>query len=364
MKPQRHASQIAQSKPDHDSEARGWIVVTTINPPTPAVRRLADLRALGWSIVVVGDSKTPTDWQLEGVHYLSLADQAELFGKLSERIPLAHYSRKNLGYLYALEHGADHILETDDDNDPYPGFSGGISRTVRGRLLRKDGWVNVYRHFTEAHIWPRGLPLSEIWETGTIVGTRTVDCLVQQYLADEDPDVDAIYRLVIRRPCTFDPSAPPLILEPECRSPFNSQNTLFFREAFPLLYLPSHVSFRITDIWRSLVAQEVLWSHGHQVAFHTATVAQRRNAHELMDDFRQEIDGYTRNAELAQILSRFRHSRARGLNMSQTARAMWEELIGSDVIPDSERDILDSWFEYVDEAEGKRASSEAQLSAE
>ena len=30
-------------------------------------------------------------------------------------------------------------------------------------------------------------------------------------------------------------------------SPFNSQNTLFTRAVFPLLYLPTYVTFRFTD---------------------------------------------------------------------------------------------------------------------
>ena len=39
---------------------RKWIVVTTIQGPTPQIRKLAKLS--GWRMVVVGDSKTPADW--------------------------------------------------------------------------------------------------------------------------------------------------------------------------------------------------------------------------------------------------------------------------------------------------------------
>jgi hypothetical protein len=33
----------------------------------------------------------------------------------------------------------------------------------------------------------------------------------------------------------------------------------------PLLYLPSHCCFRMTDIWRSFIAQRCLWELGHWV---------------------------------------------------------------------------------------------------
>ena len=39
-------------------------------------------------------------------------------------------------------------------------------------------------------------------------------------------------------------------------SPFNSQNTIWFKEIFPLLYLPVSCSMRATDIIRGLVARE------------------------------------------------------------------------------------------------------------
>src|SRR5579872_5535151 len=138
--------------------------------------------------------------------------------------------------------------------------------------------VNIYRHFTnDIGIWPRGLPLDALQETGSIgplLAPRT--CPIQQYLADNDPDVDAIYRLTRQTPLYFDREAEPVVLASETWTPFNSQNTLFYRDAFPLLYLPCHVSFRMTDIWRSFVALAALHRHGLGLAFHPPTVEQLR----------------------------------------------------------------------------------------
>ena len=38
-----------------------WIVITTINPPTPDVKKLATIP--GWKVVVVGDTKSPQNWR-------------------------------------------------------------------------------------------------------------------------------------------------------------------------------------------------------------------------------------------------------------------------------------------------------------
>jgi hypothetical protein len=325
----------------------GWIVVTTINPPTRAVEKIAELCRRGWSAVVVGDLKSPADWHCDGITYLDVAAQQRLFGPLADLVPYRHYGRKNLGYLYALRHGARLILETDDDNIPYDSFGTGIHPSVEGRLLSGPGWVNVYKHFTTAAIWPRGLPLDALDQAGTVHAlTAPRHCPVQQYLADNDPDVDAIYRLTRKESVFFDRDAAPVVLDGRTWSPFNSQNTVFFQEAFPLLYLPCHVSFRLTDIWRSFVAQAALVHHGYALAFHPATVEQVRNAHDLMRDFADEVVGYLRNREIMEILERLLVSPPqRGEGLQDTAFAMWRLLVTEGVVPAEELPILEAWFE-------------------
>ena len=69
-------------------------------------------------------------------------------------------------------------------------------------------------------------------------------------LANKDPDVDAIFRLLFKGEYSFDEKKP-IILNEDAWTPLNSQNTVFYKKCFPLLYLPCHVSFRMTDIWRS-----------------------------------------------------------------------------------------------------------------
>ena len=70
----------------------------------------------------MGDDKSPADWHLEGVVFLSVADQLALpFIGFARLVPQRNYARKAVGYLYALQHGAKLIYESDDDNAPKPG---------------------------------------------------------------------------------------------------------------------------------------------------------------------------------------------------------------------------------------------------
>jgi hypothetical protein len=70
----------------------------------------------GWKVVIVGDKKTPSDWNYTNCVYLSIEKQKNLGYRIHDLVPYGHYGRKNFGYLYAIQHGARVIYETDDDN--------------------------------------------------------------------------------------------------------------------------------------------------------------------------------------------------------------------------------------------------------
>ena len=50
-------------------------------------------------------------------------------------------------------------------------------------------------------------------------------------------------------------------------SPFNSQNTIWFKAIFPLLYLPVTCNMRCTDIWRGLIALNILQNDNKKILF-------------------------------------------------------------------------------------------------
>src|SRR5215218_1610013 len=139
------------------------LIVTSIASPNHVLRALAEgCRERGHRFIVVGDVPSPRDFRLEGCDFYGLEEQYETGLRSARLCPTRHYARKNLGYLLAIRDGARVIVETDDDNIPREEFWDDRRRRQSVPVVKTDGWVNVYRYFTDANIWPRGLPLDEV----------------------------------------------------------------------------------------------------------------------------------------------------------------------------------------------------------
>ncbi len=328
------------------------LVVTSIAGPSDGLRGLA-AGALehGVPFVLIGDEASPRSVRLEGCEFYGLEAQRALGFELAAVCPTRHYARKNIGYLVAMARGAEAIVETDDDTVAYPSFWEPRARSRDALLAATSPFVNVYRYFTGVPVWPRGLPLdavqSEAPPRASLSACRR-DFPIQQGLVDDDPDVDAIYRLVLGTPFRFD-RGPGIALEAGSFCPFNSQNTTWFAESFPLLYLPAHCSFRMTDIWRSFVAQRVAWANGWSLLFHEATVRQERNSHDLMRDFRDEVAGYVGNRDLCERLAAL--DLRPGLeHVGEGLRRCYETLVEGGFLPARELPLVDAWLEGVSDA--------------
>jgi hypothetical protein len=325
------------------------LALTTINGPIEPLQRLAGAAAArGIRFIIAGDTKSPPDFRLEGCEYLSIDEQVRRFPELCAVLPTRHYARKNTAYLAAMKQGAELIQETDDDNLPYDSFFDRVPESLAVQAIESASpWYNVYREYDGTGSWPRGFPL-EYTQAAQAAKSRIqtgVRGFILQGLADENPDVDAVYRLTRPLPLSFR-QGPPCMLMPGAWCPFNSQNTIFRRRAFPLLYLPSFCSFRMTDIWRSFVAQRCLWEWGEGVVFHAATVRQERNEHDLLRDFAEEVPGYLANDRIRRLLDdlSLRSSDAR-----ENVRACYEALVAAEILPAKEMEILRRWLSVFDE---------------
>jgi hypothetical protein len=328
-------------------------VVTTVMEPTPSLRRLtAALGPVRGALVVVGDEKGPPRFKLAGAEFLSLADQRKLPYSLASLLPAGHYARKNMGYLVAIGGGSKCIYETDDDNAPAASWRPRQLRTNAIKVSPRP-WLNVYRFFSKDRIWPRGFPLKfandpESCRHDPPAPLCAVEAPIQQGLVDGSPDVDAIWRLLLDREFFFR-RGPSLWLPPGTWCPFNTQSTWWWPAAYPLLYLPSHCSFRMTDIWRSFVAQRCLWEMGFGMVFHAPEVVQSRNPHDLMRDFHDEVPGYLGNERLVAILSEIRLQQGAGAVGGNLLRC-YEELSAAGFFPDEEVKLVRAWLRDLDSA--------------
>lgn len=299
----------------------------------------------GIPFYLIGDKASPDNFHLEGCDFYGLDRQRSLDLSIVKLLPEKHYGRKNIGYLLALKNGAEVILETDDDNYAREEFWNPRSPEAQAHPLSGTGWVNVYRYFTKSNIWPRGFSLEHLQNTVpalTDFPLQSVHAPIQQGLADENPDVDAMYRLILPLPLNFEKGGN-IALGTNSWCPFNSQNTTWFREAFPLMYLPSYCSFRMTDIWRSLVAQRIAWENNWSVLFHSATVWQERNMHNLMRDFSDEIPGYLNNAKIADTLENLDLPSGQQ-HLGSNLLSCYEALVALKLVAPQELPLLEAWL--------------------
>ena len=92
-----------------------YIVTTTINSPTLATIKYS--RKEDWTLIVVGDTKTPhQEYEDLDCIYLSPEYQEKTYPELSETIGWKSIQRRNIGFVEAYNRGADVIATVDDDN--------------------------------------------------------------------------------------------------------------------------------------------------------------------------------------------------------------------------------------------------------
>jgi len=308
----------------------------------------------GWCTVVVADKKTPVgpwDAVKPRVKLLTVEEQGALGYHILPHLPWNHFGRKNLGFLYAIRRGARVIYDTDDDNIlkrwrgkafiPYiPHRSDAANMIAQAWHCskfpnsvnspgRSSVW-NPYVPFGARTSWPRGMPLDDIIPSQTGCGegeggnqgsSNTVDVspynllyhptpgirfAVQQSLADVHPDIDGIHRLT-RSPLTFGflntTRFHGLYAPDGVYAPYNAQATIHEYQAFWSLLLPITVHGRVSDIWRSYIAQRLMWRYGLRVAFMRPFVDQDRTPHNYLKDFQAEVPLYLRAGGLVDFLS-------------------------------------------------------------
>ena len=325
------------------------IVITTINSKSEGISKLEKQNK--WNIILVGDKKSKDIKSNSNCTFLSINKQLNLGFKYSKICPYNSYSRKNIGYLYAVNEGSEIIFDTDDDNIPNEKFGKNIGEMVEGLFVNRKGWFNIYKMFTKKNIWPRGFPLEEI--KNSVINKndmiiRKKNCPVQQYLVNENPDVDAIYRMTNKLPVNFLENKS-FILDKFLWSPFNSQSTVWSQKMYSLMYLPSYCSFRMTDIWRSFIAQRIMWENDWYIAFHSPCMFQKRNSHNLFHDFRDEIPGYINNSYLVKTLENI-NLNAGSYHIQDNLIKCYNALIKIKLIDEKELILLDSWLGDLNKA--------------
>ena len=318
--PFSHLMSYTLKRSFHQENCSQWAVVTTINPPTQAIKQIEGLE--DWCLVVVGDQDTPDNFTLAGQRsvYLGVSEQEHLTYRTVQLTPWRTFSRKNIGYLYAIQHGAEVIFDFDDDNklnSDKLNIQDILHRNLNVARVRGNLW-NPYPFYGFKDAWPRGFPLDLIKKTYTtappvknVAGYGVKRVGAWQLLSDGDTDVDAIYRLTRGIPnITFSRKFKGTRLPPGVMSPFNAQSTLFHRDAFWSMSLPLSVHARVSDIWRAYMAERLMWEARLGVAFLPSFInATGRNFHKPYFDYQAELPLYQKAGILTKYLTKWKCQR-------------------------------------------------------
>jgi hypothetical protein len=460
-----------------------WNVVTTIFAPTEAVRRATNVK--DWCTVIVADTKTPLDYMeelmkanantdinmvtnmdTETTHnnirnrngdftvFLSVEDQlawmgqeqdqtkdastrtsasasaSSAVGQFLEAIPFRHFARKNIGYLYAIAHGAQVIFDFDDDNLLPLSSSTVLPPLDDTKVLKHAAMVvtgpKAFNHHSlmgatvRGNSWPRGFPLTQLQNDAThgrivldsgkyrdLSIPREVGVL--QFVADKNPDVDAIHRLVQgeENPNTGEPihfwrhvkhrgnnennndnsyydsikklsTMGSLVVPSHTFVPYNAQASIHTYKAMFALVLPGTVKGRVSDIWRSYFSQRIFrdvdtsgnpisendsdndsdngidnkisnGGDGLKVVILPPDIVHERNEHSLLADMQAEDDLYSKTEALLDFLNQWNPDVDADDSIPSRMEQLWIDLYERDYIQLEDVTILQLWMSALAE---------------
>ena len=285
-----------------------WVVLTTVRSPNIYIQKLLLKIPEPWKFVVIGDIKTNNEsWDIyqnsTRLKYLSIEEQIKLGYNVTKYISFNSYSRKNIGYLYAIQHGAKEIFETDDNIlffrksflDQY------VDKYTFYAENNDSLMINPYSFYGKPSMWPRGFRYKDIEKNVDqkfyrMIGNRTkLNHLIFQGILNMEPDVDSIYRQTRVNKNNYDTNQifyfiSNIMYLPGNFVPINSKCTRYLYDVFPSLPLPTTVSKKVSDIWRGYLMQRYAWMYNGTLVYSQPVGDNKRKYHNLTKDFIEERD--------------------------------------------------------------------------
>jgi hypothetical protein len=100
----------------------------------------------------------------------------------------------------------------------------------------------------------------------------------------------------------------------------------------------------MTDIWRSFIAQRIAWECNWSILFHSSTVWQDRNDHNLLNDFKDEIPGYLHNNRIFNELKKLDLKKGKQ-HIPENLLVCYQKFIDLQLIEPEEISLLKAWID-------------------
>jgi hypothetical protein len=330
------------------------LITTTIN--VPLVLKLYRALDGAGEFFIAGDKKSPHDEiraflkrEVPNANYYSPEDQTARGYACSEIIGWNKIMRRNFALLEAIRSGAEYIVTIDDDNIPldanyFQDMLKVLSKPYTGISVNSaKGWFNIGQYMTP-HVYHRGFPYPLRHQNlgvkmGCVKDAR-VGLAAGLWLGD--PDIDAMTRIVNQPDVHYmsDLAASGVVVENDCWTVFNSQNTAFLREVAPLMMVWCGVG-RYDDIWASYLTQRIMRERGYHVHFGKPFVWQERNVQNLNKNLKDEILGIEFTPQLVSDLDAMDIGKGSVLDQMQT---VYNTIRGKDYLPPVVGELGDAWI--------------------
>ncbi|MEK7669385.1 MAG: hypothetical protein AAB350_02225 [Patescibacteria group bacterium] len=265
------------------------------------------------SFFIAGDKKSPpfdTSAFTCDIEYLTPKAQGRFAS--SEAIGWNKPARRNIALLRAMETNPDFILTIDDDNIPSENYfdqwhkvitTPAKKHVIGVKDIEHAHWHNYLKATdSEIELYTRGFPIPFRYKDSTKVvkaphSISPEKIGVFQGISLGDPDIDAKTRIVY-------PKQTPLSVVHEKNyvlqhiwSPYNSQNTMFAKKLFPLVFMWSTAG-RSEDIYASYVWQKFLFNNNMYAHIGDAVNFQERGKRNDLRDLTLEIETYLKSHEV------------------------------------------------------------------
>lgn len=296
--------------------SKAGLVLTTINDPVCLEGYYENFKKYGHledvTVYLIGDVKTPPEAAQRcvalgqkgltciPVHYTFGADFLTRIGLRPEFVPLNSDNRRNIGYLMAVDNGADFVISIDDDNycvgDNYFKAHRACLGPTDVALSNTEGWLNPcdWLDTRGEPVFQRGFPYYARKKENTFSQSQgQFEVHVNEGLWFGEPDLDAITWLV--NPARSYAHKRSFTVGKDTWAPLNSQNTAVRAEAIPAYYfIPMDGTIRGQkidhdgDIFQGYFFQKCMKHMGGHLRVGTPIVEHRRNHHNYFDDVEKE----------------------------------------------------------------------------
>ena len=362
------------------SRCQKWAVVAPLDTKWSSEAVHRQVRMHDWCLVIVLE-KEPSDtydtrwFEGEGNKAVVVLtpDNTKDIGdnEFVKASPWNYNGRKNIGYYYAITHGANTIWDFDDENMLkfwIPGAAPPGAPSIDGSLPEGDEDVDVDVLEPNAHkyptwnpypamgapalpSWPRGLPLDDAMnencnnvELKSTTITKS-SIAVLQSLSDHQPDADALYQAIMPFPLYFKKrEMKPVMVPPFSMTPYNERATLHFKVGFWALFLPTTMERELSDIWRSYIAQRLFWEVGLRVGVTgRPLVVHDKNIHYSLDKTAIANSSST----IKKLITFLGSWRTKGNSFTECVDDLWLKLNQNSFVQHKDVELLHLWLKTL-----------------